>query len=300
MIVSASRRTDIPAFYTDWFFLRLDANYCLVPNPYNARSVTRVSLLEKDVDAFVFWTKNPGPLTKRLGELDDRGFRYYFQVTLTAYDDPLEPFVPAINRRIDAFLKLASALGPKRVVWRYDPILISNRTGYDFHEKTFRRMTEVLEGATQRVMISFASFYRKTLRRLGKLEPAGWKFDSQGGDRLKTRPFLSELAAVAHARGMRIYSCADERDFSDCGIEPGSCVDAALINELWHRGYPNRKDPGQRPFCRCAPSRDIGVNDTCVHGCTYCYSTCSHEVAKARNKAHDSTGESLWGKVFDT
>ena len=139
MIVSVSRRTDIPAFYSDWFIGRVRDGFCLVPNPFNKKQIARISLRPEDVDCFVFWSKNPRPLTRRLDELDRRGFRYYFLVTLNDYPPELEPALPDLGDRLAAFRDLADTLGPDRVVWRYDPIILSNRTDGAYHRRVFER-----------------------------------------------------------------------------------------------------------------------------------------------------------------
>jgi len=142
------------------------------------------------------------------------------------------------------------------------------------------------------VMISFCSWYRKTSRRMGELEGAGWEFEKEPAG---VHGFLSELTALASSRGMKIYSCAGAEDYSDAGIENGSCVDATLINTLWGLDLPTKKDPGQREHCLCAPSKDIGVKDTCVHGCKYCYSTVNDKVAGVHYEEHDPEAPTITG-----
>lgn len=271
MIVSASRRTDIPAFHGEWFVERLRAGWVEVRNPFNPKQVRKVSLQPEDVDACVFWTKNPAPFIRHLDELDSAGYRYYFQFTLNAYGSELEPGVPQEAARLDSFACLSDRLGPRRVIWRYDPIVLSSLTPPDFHLKAFERLVRSLRGRTKRVVISLVEYYRKIDRRLRCLEAAGVRFERQAIGQDVTRRLLSELRAMACDCDMEMQTCASGVDFSDLGIRPGACIDGLLIRELWDREVPLTKDPGQRPHCRCVMSRDIGTNDTCAHGCLYCY-----------------------------
>ena len=294
MIISASRRTDIPAFYSRWFFNRLDAGFCEVPHPFNAKLVYRIELTPGEVDAIVFWTRNPAPMLGRLPELDDRGYRYYFQYTLTPYGHDLDPFTPALDRRIETFLKLSHKVGFERVVWRNDPIIVSDKTDFDFHLRSFSQLARKLAGHTEQVTISLVEFYRKVDWRLRALEQQGWVFEREVRERPEFPDFLAALAKTAQSAGMRIAACADAQDYSKWGIKKARCVDGALINRLWGLEVSCAKDPGQRADCLCAKSRDIGVMDTCLHGCLYCYSTCGHDAAKRRFALHDPHGPALW------
>lgn len=296
MIISASRRTDIPAFYSAWFLNRVRAGWCAVPNPMNPAQVARVSLAPPEVDAIVFWSKNPAPLLPHLDELDARGFRYYFQFTLNAYAPEIEPHVPALDKRLETFRALSRRIGPERVIWRYDPIVISNRTDGVFHRERFAAIAESLGGATERVVVSVVDFYRKTDRRLALLEHQGYRFDRNAAASADTAALLADLAAVARAHHMEIQSCAEDGDLSRSGIAPGRCIDERLINRLWHLNLPYRKDPSQRKLCLCTVSKDIGVGDTCRHGCRYCYATKDHALAEQRSEAHDPVAPMLWGK----
>jgi len=296
MIISASRRTDIPALYSEWFMNRLRAGWCLVPNPMNMKQASRVSLKPKDVDAIVFWTKNPAPMLPYLAELDKLGFRYYFQVAINDYPKVLEPNIPSIDERLQGFLHLTRHVGPSRVIWRYDPIIISNRTPFDFHKDRFSKIATDLHGATRRVVVSVVDFYEKTKRRLLELEKEeGFAFDIEAARSPSMAVLLKELAAIAKKADMEIFTCAEERDFSEVGIPSGRCIDESLLNKIWGLNIKYRKDPTQRKFCLCMVSKDIGVNNTCVHGCPYCYSTSNYTLAERRHKEHDPASPALWG-----
>jgi DNA repair photolyase len=294
MIISASRRTDIPALYSEWFMNRIRAGWCLVPNPMNMKQVSLVSLRPQEVDAIVFWSKNPAPMIPYLGELSAMGFRYYFQFTLNDYPGELEPNIPSFDNRLGTFLKLSELIGSIRVVWRYDPIIISNVTPFDFHRERFRSIAEELRGATNRVMVSIVDFYQKTDRRLAQLEGQGFLFDKEAEYSTEMVSLLKDMADIARKQGMEIYTCAEARDYSEFGIPPGRCIDEELLRKIWVLHLKYKKDPSQRELCLCMVSKDIGINDTCIHGCPYCYSTRNYALAERRYKEHDPSAPALW------
>ncbi len=294
MIVSASRRTDIPALYARWFANRIRAGFCTVPNPFNARQVARVSLLPGDVDAIVFWTRFPRPLFDVLPLLDERGYRCVFQFTITGYGPPVETRAPPLDAAIAAFRELAGMRPPGAVVWRYDPILIGPAFSLESHVARFRGIAERLRGFARRVVVSLLHPYAKTRRRLGAVHPFGRDLDEEPLQWPALPALLRALADVARANDMAIESCASPLDWSALGIGPTKCVDDRLLAELFGGAWPARKDPGQREHCRCVVSRDIGVPDTCTFGCRYCYATVSDEAARRRHAQHDPGSASLW------
>jgi hypothetical protein len=291
MIVSASRRTDIPAFYSKWFLNRVRAGWCLVPNPFNLNQSSRVALTASEVDAIVFWSRNPSPLMSHLGELDDLGLHYYFLFTLIGYPRAIDPGAPPLGRSLGTFQELSARIGPQRTIWRYDPIVLSDLSGVDFHEKNFRRVAGELRGATERCVISFVQPYRKARARMeaaaaGCAHPVD--FSNPG-----VRALLGALSQIAAENGMQLFSCATEEDFSAYGIRASSCIDGELISRLFDIEIAVRKDPCQRKACGCTASRDIGMYDTCLFGCSYCYATSSFERARANHARHDPDSPSL-------
>ena len=274
---------------------RIRAGWCAVPNPMHMKQASRVSLDPQEVDCIVFWSKNPAPMLPHLHELDRRGFRYCFQFSLNDYPGELEPNMPGVAERLETFLNLSRHVGPLRVVWRYDPIIISNMTPMEFHRERFSRIAQELRGATHRVMVSIVDFYHKTDRRLSQLEQAGYLFDRKAGSSTDMVSLLKDLATIAGRRDMERFACAEDRDFSEPGIPPGRCIDESLLNRVWALNLRYRKDPAQRRFCLCMVSKDIGINDTCIHGCPYCYSTRNHALAERRYQEHDPQSPSMWG-----
>ena len=297
IVISASRRTDIPAYYSGWFMERIRAGFCLVPHPFNRRKISFVPLIPEKTAAIIFWTKDPTPLLSRLPELDDLGFRYLFLFTLNDYPSPLEPMVPPLEKRIEAFQRLAEMIGPRRMAWRYDPIIISNRTDWDWHRQTFIRLSRELSGASEKAVTSIVSWYAKTRRRLGPLAGEGFQFDQEAADRPEMRELLADMAQQAKKTGFTLSICAESRDFSDLGVAPARCIDGEWLAELWGLEGPFKKDPGQRKACGCTVSKDIGVSDTCRHDCAYCYATVSTKAAQKNHEAHNMHSPMLAGEA---
>jgi hypothetical protein len=270
---------------------RVRAGFCDVVNPFDARRATRVDLRAESVEAIVFWTRHAAPLLPYLKELDDRGFRYYFLYTLLDYPRELDPRTPSVNVALDVFRSLADRIGRERVVWRYDPIYLSQATGVPFHLERFERIARSLNGHTRRCVISFVNHYRKTERRIREL-PADLQCPGKP-DEVTLRELVPRLTASAAANGIAIQSCAEAVDLRPYGAMPGSCIDDELIRRVFGVEVATQKDPGQRRDCRCVVSRDIGAYDTCVMGCLYCYATSRFDLARRRHAAHDPNASAL-------
>lgn len=292
MIISASRRTDIPAFYAEWFMHRVREGDCDVVNPYRADQVSRVSLRAEDVDAIVFVTRNARPLLPHLAELDERGLRYYFQYTLTGYPRQLEANTPAVPDALDTLHRLVEHIGLERLIWRYDPVLLTTLTPPAFHVKQFARLAAALDGLTRRVTVSIMDDYRWVTARLKRLEEEG--IARLGIAEEELGHVMRSLSAAARGHGMEIFSCAEPIDLQPYGIAPGKCIDDAYLRCTFGIDVTRRKDPSQRKPCGCIVSKDIGMYDTCIHGCVYCYATRSHDTARRRHAAHRADAVSLW------
>jgi len=296
MIISASRRTDLPAFYSDWFIHRIRAGFFSRVNPFNPRQVAAVSLLPGDVDAICFWSKNPRPLLAHLEELDRRGLHYYFQFTLNPYGRLFEQRVPPLTERLAIFRELAGRIGPQRVIWRYDPVILTSVTPVDWHIEHVERLADQLKSATGRLVFSFYDFYGKGQGRLhAALQGSGVRLDDITAPAFRAE--LDALAAgfrrVADRHQLRLFTCSEALDLSRHGIEHGACIDGQLIRELFGRQPPAVKDRNQRPACRCVSSVDMGSYNSCPFGCLYCYANHSARVVEANLRRHDPQGEAL-------
>lgn len=289
MIISASRRTDIPTYYSEWFFNRLREGYVLVRNPMNARQISRISLSPEAVDGIVFWTKNPVPMLSRLGELEP--YPYYFQFTLTAYGRDVEPNLPGKNGvLIPAFQELSRMAGRERVVWRYDPIFLSDRYTVEYHCRYFRVLAAKLGEYTEKCTVSFLDFYRSTARNMRSLRIREMTAAQQ-------REMMERFSEIAGEYGLYIDTCSETISLEDLGISHASCVDRERLERI--EGYRLKvgRDRNQRKECGCAASVDIGAYDTCGNGCLYCYATDSRPRAAERVRAHRPDSPILFGTV---
>lgn len=286
MIISASRRTDIPSFYTPWFFARLAQGYVLVPNPLNPTQVSRIPLSGDVVDCIVFWSKDPSPMLPRLTQLDDQGHHYYFQFTLTPYGADLEPNLRAKDAIVETFCALSQAIGKNRVVWRYDPIVLNDRWDIQRHIAAFDGLCRRLANYTDTCIISFVDGYAKNraARREGLL-------------RAVTPDEMIAVAAsfadIAQAQHLSIQACCEPMDLSAWGVAPAHCIDSARIAQIVGQPLDLPAAQGQRPGCGCACSLDIGAYDSCLHGCHYCYATRGQNLARRNHALHDAASPFL-------
>jgi hypothetical protein len=293
VIISASRRTDIPAFYAEWFMNRVRASYCTVPNPFNRHQVSHVSLQPDDVDVIVFWTRNPRPLLPHLAELDERGYRYYFQYTLMNNPRVIDPKSPPLEASLETFRELADHIGPEKVIWRYDPIVFSNVTGPEFHRATYQCIAQSLRGYTHRSVISIVDVYRKAQKRLQGLAEQGVELLNCKGEAFDD--LIHALVHTANENSMEFVSCAEEMHLRPYGVRSGKCVDDHYIAKTFGINVTSTKDPSQREACGCVVSKDIGMYDSCLYGCQYCYATSSFERARTNYEEHHPNSPSLIG-----
>jgi hypothetical protein len=282
VIISASRRTDIPAFYSEWLVRRFEEGFCDVVNPFNPNQVSRVSLRSEDVDALVLWTRFPEPLLPSIPWLLDRGVPVAALVTVVDYPRPLEPRTPPSARRIDAFRNLASLCPAGAVRWRYDPVILSTLTPERYHVERFARIAGALRGYTDRVIVSLLDEYRSVrtaLERVSGFE----RIDDEDAQ----RALVARLAEIADRNGMRIQSCSDPRLAGVPGVVRGGCISGELVKAAGFTGKLPGADRSQRRDCACIASRDIGSYETCRFGCAYCYAT--HGTARVQKNAarHD-------------
>lgn len=299
MVISASRRTDLPAFYPEWLINRFRAGFCLIQNPFNARQVSRVSLRPEDVECTVFWTRRSRMLLPFLKELDGMGHRYYFQFTLNAYGQELEPHNPSPSVASEDLAALADRIGPDRVVWRYDPIVFTRRMDPMWHADHFSMLLETHKNHCRRIVISLVDDYRGAKSRLRRLEEDIGPCTKPSPDDPKVMLMLREMATAAQREGLDIFSCAEPASLSDFGIKKGKCIDENIIREVTGLTVDSRKDRFQREACGCIASKDIGMYDTCLHGCEYCYATRSHLAGTKGHALHDPTSPSLMGWLVE-
>lgn len=299
VILSASRSTDIPAFYADWMIARLKAGYCTWVNPFN-QDRFRVSF--EDVRAIVFWSKNPMPLIGYLDYIHELGFKnYYFQFTLNDYvREDLEPNVPDVGTRINTFRKLAERIGCAKVIWRFDPLLLSSTLTVDILLERIQRIGQQLKGFTEKLVFSFADIknYRKVAAHLRGTGCREFSMEERVS-------FVHGLVDINKDLGFVLATCAESVDLSGVGVVRNKCIDDDLLVRLFNedlrlmeflgaeydmidgwRISRSRKDKGQRKCCGCVESKDIGMYDTCKHFCRYCYANSSDNIVISNSKKH--------------
>ncbi len=291
MIISASYKTDIPAFYGEWFLNRLRAGYCMMLNPYNRKQASRISLLRERVDGIVFWTKNAGPFLDALDEVHQRTFPFVVQYTINAYPRKLEFSVTDATRALRHAELIASKFGPRSLVWRYDPIIFSSETPPERHIESFSWLASRLEGMTDEVVISFAQIYQKTKRNMD-WAGRGFGFTWTDPDDQTKRDLMRELLKIARTRNMRLTLCSQPY-LLESDVEQSHCVDARRLSDLAGRDI-RALLKGPRKECGCFESKDIGDYDTCPHGCVYCYAVQNRRLAQSRYRRHDPRGEFLF------
>ena len=272
MILSVSRRTDIPRFYFDWFLNRLKDGYVFVRNPMNPAQVSRIALNENTLDFIVFWSKNPEPMLAHLKDLEP--YPYYIQFTINPYDEDIESNLPPKKKLIDTFKKLSDTIGADKMVWRYSPLLLNEKYTPDFHIQAFEKLAHELKGATYRCHLSFLDMYAKieyNMKKLGVRE----------GTLKEQQTLATAFKKTAVDNGMTIGACGNV-DLKQTGLNPSVCIDGALIEKLTGMQLNLKKDKNQRDTCYCTSSIDIGTYNTCLNGCAYCYA--NHSTKSIRKK----------------
>lgn len=271
VIISASRRSDIPAYHFSWFMQNINRGYLHRIHPYlGIKSKNKTSLDPADVLAIFFWTKNPAPSLDGLKILMEMDYELYFHYTINSYGQEMEPGIPALEERLQSLRSLASIIGKDRIIWRYDPIILSNKYSISWHLKEFNQLADAVCLYCQRVVISFYDPYRKSIPRMVPFGVLGGVNKSELWSK-ETESFVAHLAHAAKKRGLEIQSCAEDLPLNESGVKAGACIDIDLINRTQNTNYNMVKDSRQRENCLCASSVDIGIYNTCNSGCLYCY-----------------------------
>jgi len=289
MILSASRRTDIPSYYSEWFFNRLKEGYVCVRNPMNIHRVSRINLNNDVIDGIVFWTKNPKPMMKYLDKLND--FPFYFQFTLNPYSADLETNLPSKNDSvIPTFIELSNAIGKERVVWRYDPIIINQKYSLEYHTKYFTLLCEKLSPYTEKCTISFIDLYRNIAKNLMQIGITSIPNDVQ-------EEIALTFSQIAKDYGLIIDTCCEGIDLSKYGIGHAACIDVKRLERIGNYKLTLSKDKNQREECGCFESVDIGAYNTCKNGCKYCYANFSNNLVERNFNMHNPNSPLIFGDL---
>lgn len=296
VIISASRATDLPGFYSDWFIERLRQGYLVKRHPRNSKIAETISFSKTRL--IVFWTKNPEPMFKYLDEIDQKGIGYYFQYTLNDYEkDNLEPNLPSLQKRIDYFKTLSEKIGKERVVWRFDPLILTDLISKEKLVEKVHGIMSQLTGYTEKLVISFCDYYGKVVRNLIN---AGINYRGFSED--EKNYVAKHLGEMGKEFGIEVATCAENNGLSPYGIGRNKCIDDDLIRRVFSKDTAlmefigdgtGLKDKGQRTLCGCIVSKDIGEYNTCLHLCKYCYANYSEETVKKNFERISQTGEML-------
>lgn len=286
MIMNLGSRTDIPAFFAEWFCNRVKEGYVCVRNPYYPTQVTRYRLKPDVVDCLVFCTKNPAPMLGRLQELETFG-QYWF-VTITPYRRDIEPHVPSKEQVMDDFIALSRKVGVRSVCWRYDPIFISEKYSVEFHIKTFEEMARKLEGATEVCVISFVDLYEKTLRNFKGVKSVTVE---------ERRMLLTAFVEIGKQYGMCIKTCAEGDEPTLYGVDVSGCLTREVLERALGERLIVPSHGKAREACACLLGNDIGMYNTCGHGCLYCYANYDNEIVKENCKMHNPRSPLLVGEL---
>lgn len=288
MILSASRRTDIPCYYNEWFINRLKAGYALTRNPMNHAQLSKILLSPDLVDCIVLWTKDAQNIMPHLKTIDDMGYKYYFQFTLTPYDNTIEKNLRDKAGIENTFIELSQAIGKERVLWRYDPIVLNDNLTVNYHKEQFTRLCDKLHPYTESVTISFVDTYSKLKTNLVRE-----MFDEEIAE------LSSYIRQIAKSYGLTAKACCEKTDLTVYGIERASCIDKAIIEKVCGYSLDLYADKNQRDGCGCAESIDIGAYNTCMNGCIYCYANDNPASTERRYNSHNPNSELLIGTVAD-
>ena len=284
MILNTGQRTDIPAFYAEWFSNRLKEGYVCVRNPYAPGQVSRYRLDPSVVDAIGFCTKNPAPMFPHMDLLRDYG-QYWF-VTITPYGRDIEPNVPDKHRLLEDFKRLSDTVGVNSVGWRFDPIFLSDRYTMDYHLRAFRQMASALDGYTETVVISFIDLYPKVRRNFPEAR------EVEAEQRLALG---RELIRIASSCGMTVKPCAEGDELAAYGADCGGCMRISDYEKAIGKRLNVPKRKGARAACTCFLACDIGAYNTCRHLCRYCYANAEPAKVLAQSRQHDPASPFLIG-----
>lgn len=292
MILSVSRRTDIPAFYPRWFMNRVSEKFVYVRNAFNANQISNISINPDVVDCIVFWSKNPAPLLpylKTIGNIYNNAF--YFQYSINGYGKEIEQNIPDIDERIRTFKQIADEYGRLKIVWRYDPIFLSSKYSLDWHVRTYNLLFSELKDYTDTCVISFIDMYTKTIKNIKPYEIRSLNIEEMNF-------IASEFSKIVQGSGITIKTCAEGIDLDRYGILHNSCIDRERIEKIVGCKLKVKQD-NQRAYCQCIECADIGQYNTCQHGCKYCYANFNPSMVTAAVEAHDDNSPLLTGTVGD-
>lgn len=285
MIINTGSRTDIPAYFSEWFYNRIEQGYVYTRNPYYAEQVMKYQLIPDVVDCLSFCTKNPEPMLERLNEIN--AFSQFWLVTITPYEKEIEPNVPKKEKVIESFKRLSTKVGINAISWRYDPIFITDKYSVQYHIESFEKIAKSLSGYTDNCVISFIDLYAKTKRNFPEVKEVTKEQRMDLG---------KAFAIIGQKYGVTIRTCCEGQDLKDYGIDVDGCMTQTIIERAidCSLDIPKSKK-SSRNDCNCLLGNDIGVYNTCGHGCVYCYANYNKEEVRQNMRQHNPSSPFLIG-----
>lgn len=290
MIVNVGGRTDIVNYYSEWLMNRIREGFVYSRNPLFPNHVSKISLKSEDVDCLMFCSKNYQPILKHIDKINEK-YRVICHYTITAYGKDIEPNVPSIENSMKTLVQLSKIIGREKVLWRYDPILLTEKYTIEYHLKTFEYMAKNLAPYIQRCIFSFVEMYKKLEYNMPEIIPLT-KEDKE--------ELLTGIGQILRKYGIYTQTCGTDQNYEKYGIHLSGCTTAEILEEAHHVPYKRVKPKPMRKGCHCLPSRDIGAYDTCLNGCKYCYANKNPEIAKQKIKFHDKNSPLLLGNIKKT
>ena len=288
MILNTGSRTDIPAYYSDWFYNRIEAGYVLVRNPYYPSQITKYLLSPDVIDVMVFCTKNPFPMLDRLSLLS--AFDTFWFVTITPYGAEIEPHVPPKEQIIASFKQLSEAIGSSRISWRYDPVLITDTYSIAHHIEQFHQMAEALSGYTTQCVVSFIDLYEKTKRNFRGIRSVTNK---------EQEVLIEAFSHIAKENGLQIHLCCENASLVRENVDADGCMSKTVLEKALGCRLDVPKKKAARSECFCLLGADIGAYNTCGHGCLYCYANYDMETVAKNRKLHNTSSPLLIGELSE-
>ena len=287
MIINVGGRTDIVNYYTPWLLGRLAEGYAYSRNPFARENVYKLSLKPEDVDCLLFCSKNYQPILKHIGDIDEK-YNILCNYTITAYGKDIEPKVPSINQSIKTLKQLSDIVGSNKILWRYDPILLTEKYPVEKHLETFEYMAEKISPFVYRCIFSFVDMYKKVEENMPEIIPLAEE------DKVK---LLKGIGEISERYNLYTQSCATNESYEKYGIHAAGCTTCEILEQAHNVVYKNVKGTGIRENCHCIPSRDIGAYNSCLSECKYCYANRKPEIPKNVIKLHDEKSPLLLGHL---
>ena len=286
MILNTGLRTDIPGFFSEWFYNRIDDGFVYVRNPYAKNQIYSYRLDPELIDCIIFCTKNPKPMFENLEKIDK--FNQYWHITITPYEKEIEPNVPPMNDVLESFKYLSKKLGKENVTLRYDPIFINEKYSLEKHIESFEYIANSLSDYTTEAIISFIDLYEKTKRNFPKAR------EVTKDERLKLG---KEFAQIGKKNNIIIKTCVEGTELDKFGIDSSGCMTKEVIERAINKNLNIPKQKARNGECYCLLNNDIGEYNTCGHGCLYCYANSNKRLVKRNLKLHDPKSPILIGEI---